>query len=240
LVLNLLRHYSNTIGVYESKELSPLKLSYSFIPLFLIFFTPTSREQADSKNAPPKPIETTVCKIMENPSAFNNKLVKIRGYVSVSFEFSTLQAEGCTDALWFAIGDGTAPPGLVATVNGSGRPGGKSSKGAPVKPIPVKLLRDASYDKFEHYMTVKAEEKPCLDLLSEPTPPDCGVDRVTATFMGRIDSISKEIRAAHLKQSSFDHPDFKGFGQMGMFDAELVLQSVEDVLAVDSFGRAKP
>jgi hypothetical protein len=196
--------------------------------------------QGDSRNAEPKPIETTVCKIMENPSAFNNKLVRVRGYVSVSFEYSMLNAEGCTEVLWFAIADGSGPPGLVATVNGSGSPGGKTSKGAPVKPIPVKLVRDANYEKFEHYMMVKAEEKPCLDLLSEPTPPDCDVDRVTATFIGRIDSVSKEIHTAHLKRSSFEHPDFKGFGQMGMFDAQFVLQSVEDVVAADSAGRPKP
>jgi hypothetical protein len=196
--------------------------------------------QGDSRNAEPKPIETTVCKIMENLSAFNNKLVRVRGYVSVSFEYSMLNAEGCTEVLWFAIADGSGPPGLVATVNGSGSPGGKTSKGAPVKPIPVKLVRDANYEKFEHYMMVKAEEKPCLDLLSEPTPPDCDVDRVTATFIGRIDSVSKEIHTAHLKRSSFEHPDFKGFGQMGMFDAQFVLQSVEDVVAADSAGRPKP
>ena len=214
--------------------------SSRFLSLVLALVVPMARGQGDSKNAEPKPIETTVCKIMEKPSAFNNTLVKLRGYVSVSFEYSMLHAEGCTDALWFAIADGSGPPGLVATVNGSGRPGGKNSRGARVKPIPVNLVRDSNYEKFEHYMTVKAEGKPCLDLLSEPTPPDCGVDRVTATFIGRIDSVSKEIHAAHLQRSSFEHTDFKGFGQMGMFDAQLVLQLVEDVLAVDSFGRAKP
>lgn len=138
------------------------------------------------------------------------------------------------------MGDGSAPPGLVATVNGNGKPGGKNSKGAPVKPIPVELVRDANYEKFEHYMAVKAEDKPCWDLLSEPTPPDCDVHQVTATFIGRIDSVSKEIHASHLERSSFDHPDFKGFGQMGMFDAQFILQSVEDVRVVDSLGSAKP
>ena len=214
--------------------------SSAFLSSILALEALVAYGQGDPKKAQPKPIGTTVCKIMENPSTFNNKLVKIRGYVSVSFEYSMLQAEGCTEALWFAIADGTGPPGLVATVNGSGRPGGKNSKGAPVKPVSIKLVRDSNYEKFEHCMTVKAEEKHCLDLLSEPTSPDCGVDRVTATLIGRIDSVSKEIHAAHLKRSSGDHPDFKGFGQMGMFDAQFVLQSVEDVLAVDFSGRAKP
>jgi len=35
-------------------------------------------------------------------------------------------------------------------------------------------------------------------------------------------------------------PDFKGFGQMGINDAQLLVQPVEDVVAVDVFGRNKP
>jgi hypothetical protein len=54
-------------------------------------------------------------------------------------------------------------------------------------------------------------------------PLDCSVDRVTATFTGRIDSVSKELHAAHLKQSPNEKHGFKGFGQMGLFDAQLVV-----------------
>jgi|SRR5690349_12472750 len=217
-----------------------MKYFYKFIFLLLVLSAPTTYAQNDSKSGQPKPIETTVCKIMEAPSNFNNKLVKVRGYVSVSFEYSTLQAEGCSDALWFAIADGSGPPGLVITVNGLGRPRGRDRKGRPIKPLPVKLIRDSNYSKFEHYMTVKAEQRPCVNDLLQPTPLDCAVDRVTATFIGRLDSISKRIHAAHLRRSASQPPDHKGFGQMGMFDAQLVLQSVEDVDAVDSFGRSKP
>jgi hypothetical protein len=205
-----------------------------------LFVVVRANAQEDFKKAKPKPIETTVCKVMENPSAFNNKLVKVRAYVSVSFEYSTLHADGCSEVLWFAIADGSGPPGLVATVNGSGRPGAKDSKGVRLKPIPVKLVRDSNYEKFERYMAVQAERKPCIDDPAKPTPANCAVDRVTATLIGRIDSVSKQIRVAHLKKSPCDHSDFRGFGHMGMFDAQFVLQSVEDVVAVDSFGRSKP
>ena len=210
--------------------------------ILLVLFSAASLEctQKDSTHIREKPIETTVCKIIENPSAFNNKLVKVRGYVAVSFEFSTLQEEGCPDAIWFAVADGSGPPGLVITVNGSGKPGSKNSKGEPVKPIPVTLVCDSNYEKFERYMAVKAEGKPCINDLSKPTPTDCAVDRVTATFIGRIDGVSKKIHAARLKKSLSSHPDNRGFGQMGMFDAQLVVAEVEDVEAVDSFGRTKP
>ncbi|PYU28542.1 MAG: hypothetical protein DMG32_02325 [Acidobacteria bacterium] len=57
--------------------------------------------------------------------------------------------------------------------------------------------------------------------------------RVTATFIGRIDGVSKEIHAAHVKRSSRNPVDGKGFGHMGMFDAQIVVQSVEKVVAAD-------
>jgi hypothetical protein len=104
----------------------------------------------------------------------------------------------------------------------------------------VRLVRDSNFEKFERYMKIKAEAKPCINDPSLPTPPDCAVERVTATFTGRIDSVPKQIHAAHMKKPPDKPPDFKGFGQMGMFDAQLILESVENVLAVDSFGRPKP
>jgi hypothetical protein len=51
--------------------------------------------------------------------------------------------------------------------------------------------------------------------------------RVTATFVGRLDGVSPEIHDFHKKRSEHDRADFLGFGQMGLFDAQLVMQSVE-------------
>jgi hypothetical protein len=55
---------------------------------------------------------------------------------------------------------------------------------------------------------------------------------VSATFVGRIDSIKKDIRA-NARQAARGAADGGGFGHMGMFDAQLVVQSVQDVVAVD-------
>ena len=199
------------------------------------------RAQNSSKTVRPKPIETTVCEIFRNPSVFNNKLVRVRGQVSVSFEYSLLHGEGCSDhAIWFDLADETGASGLGAVVNGNGKPGGKNSAGTPVPPLSLKLIRDSIFEKFEHYMTVKAKAKPCFNPPTQPTPADCGVDRVTATFTGRIDSVSKAVHEAHLKQKFGQGTDWKGFGHMGIFDAQLVVEQVEDVQAVDSFGRDKP
>jgi hypothetical protein len=66
------------------------------------------------------------------------------------------------------------------------------------------------------------------------SPPDCRTYRVTATFTGRIDGVSREIHEAHQNRSSRHQVDGKGFGHMGMFEAQLVVQSVENVVAVDT------
>ena len=91
----------------------PTTPDYSVLLFLMILTVSIARAQTGSAAVAPKPVRATVCEIAQNPSAFNNKLVKVRGYVSVSFEFSILEAEGCSDAIWFALGDGSGSPGLV-------------------------------------------------------------------------------------------------------------------------------
>ena len=52
-------------------------------------------------------------------------------------------------------------------------------------------------------------------------------------FRARIDGVSKQLHAAHIIQSNFEKPDGKGFGHMGIFDAQIVVGSVKNVIAID-------
>jgi hypothetical protein len=179
-------------------------------------------------------IETTVCKIAEDPTALNNKIVKVRGYVHGNFEYSILADEHCPDSgIWFAFAGGSGPPWLAITTNGRGTPGGKDSKGRAMPPVPVRLIRDSNFEELIHYWEISAKGEVCTDRPPPPVPPDCTTYRVTATFVGRVDGVSKEVHLVHLKRSSQDPVDGKGFGQMGIFDAQIVVQSVEKVIAED-------
>jgi hypothetical protein len=172
-----------------------------------------------------KPVETTVCEISENPSAFNNKLVRVRGHVSVNFEYSTIEGDRCSDGIWFAYGDDSGPPGLVATVLGRARPGTEDADGKLIPPVGVKLIRDSNFNKFQRMMAaaVKADH-----LAEKSRKHELAIHRVTATFVGRVDGVSPEIHAFHVKRSPMDKADYLGFGQMGLFDAQLVVKSVEN------------
>lgn len=139
-------------------------------------------------------------------------------------------------ALWLAsFGDDSLPPRLVATVNGIGTPGDRDAKGRRTPPTPIHLVRDSSWEQLENYMNhnVKAEicmqgPAPDLDRLS-----DCTTYRITATFTGRIDAVSKSVYESRLKRRDKGTLDWKGFGQMGLFAAQIVVKSVEDVVVTD-------
>jgi len=77
-----------------------------------------------------KPIDTTICDILEHPFAFNNKMVRFRGYAFGNFEYSELGTDTCSGSLWFEYGNGGGPPDLVATVRGGARPGSEDAEGA--------------------------------------------------------------------------------------------------------------
>jgi hypothetical protein len=189
-------------------------------------------EQESALAAQQKPMETTVCAILENPAAFNNKMVRVHGYASGNFEYSELGAEGCDSSIWFAYGNGEGPPGLVMYVNGGAWPGAEDSEGRRILPIPVKLVKDSSFQRFQKLMKGRAE----ADARSEKEDPDnYTFHRVRATFTGRIDGVSDGVHAFHLKRKSNDRADFLGFGQMGLFDAQLVLQSVANDAILEAF-----
>ena len=184
--------------------------------------TPVNKEESRFA-AEQKPVETTVCDIFEHPSAFNNKMVRIHGYASGNFEYSELGTDGCDAALWFEYGSGEWPPGLVATVGGGARPGSEDVDGKLILPVPVKLVQDSNFQRFQNLMRARAKAD---EQNSKEGADTWTFYRVAATFTGRIDAVSDDVHAFHLKRKAMDRADFLGFGQMGVFDAQFILQSV--------------
>lgn len=189
-------------------------------------------EQESKLAAEQKPIETTVCAIFEHPSEFNNKIVRIHGYASGNFEYSELCADGCDSALWFEYGSGEWPPGLVAIVGGGARPGSEDAEGKLILPVPVKLVQDSNFQHFQKLMRARAKAD---EQNSKGDADTWTFYRVSATFTGRIDAVSDDVHAFHLKRKAMDRVDFLGFGQMGLFDAQFILQSVGNDSVLEKF-----
>lgn len=188
-------------------------------------------EEASAAAARQRPMESTVCAVLENPAAFNNKLVRLHGHVFVNFEYSFLFGDGCSGAMWFDYSGNGGPPGLVMYVSGQGEPGAEDADGKRILPIPVKLVRDRNLEHFERLMQSRSGT-------AEHSRRANGFPfhQVRATFIGRVDGVSPEVHAYHLNPPEGRRRDFLGFGGMGGYDARFVMQSVENDAVLEKRG----
>jgi hypothetical protein len=95
-------------------------------------------DQASAAAGSEPPVDTTVCAVLENPAAFNNRLVRIHAYYWGNMENSTLQDERCKgEGLWLGFpGGGVAPP-VAAYVSTGVALGSEDAAGHRILPIPI-------------------------------------------------------------------------------------------------------
>lgn len=162
----------------------------------------------------------------------NNRIVKVRGYLQTSFEYSVLSDEHCPEKeIWFMFADGSAPPQLGAVVGKTTPAVASGSKARQSPAIPIHLTKDSNYAELMKYLSASAKGHACADSPRPEFPPDCTTYRITATFTGRIDAVPKEAHESRSKHPGANAIGHNGFGQMGMFEAQIVVQSVANVFA---------
>jgi hypothetical protein len=216
------------------------RFSYSVLFVLLFAVSPANAQQHPAKPSS-NPVDTTVCKILANPSAMNNRIVKVRGYLRTSFEYSVLSDEHCPEKeIWFVFADGSAPPQLEAVVGEVAGAAASGSKARQRPVVPVHLTEDANYAELMKYLNISAKGQACTDASRSEFPPDCTTYRIAATFTGRIDAVSRKTLDPRLNRPNTKAADRIGFGQIGVFEAQIVVQSVADVVAVVDESAFKP
>jgi hypothetical protein len=166
--------------------IKPISLSTSQRGL-LGCVTPINQKQSDIA-AHQKPVDSTICAILANPPAFNNKMVRIRGSFVGNFEYSELNDPACHGALWLRY----SPSTLVASVEPTNVLGSEDSEGKRILPVPVVLVRDSKFERFNALVRMNPTDR--VPLIGET------VQHVTATFVGRVDAVSNEVHDYYQKQ----------------------------------------
>ncbi len=165
--------------------------------------------------------DTTVCDVIKNPDAFNNKIVKIKGTVSAGFDSFVIHDAKCghqIDAIWLQYPEGTkakSGPDAVITLQPAQNFAGKFTP-APAR-TPVTLTADKEFKKFDSSLADRMHTSGvCLG---------CARNFVTATLVGRIDAVKPELS----RDASGKIIGITGFGNLNAYPVRMVLQSVSDV-----------
>jgi hypothetical protein len=94
------------------------------------------------------PQKVTICQLKSDPSAYNHKLLEVRGFVSHGFEDFTLLDPGCTSphGIWLEYG------GLISSRTiycCPGSPERRRPKNPIVEDIPIPLTDDKRFRTFD-------------------------------------------------------------------------------------------
>lgn len=169
-------------------------------------------------------VDATVCNIVKNPVSFNGKTVRVKGVVFAGFDSFVIKDPSgeCgfpIDSIWLDYPQGTkAKAGPVAVLHIQPAHNYAGTYQAPTRAAVV-LDKSKDFKQFDS-LASQAHTKGTGMCLG------CARSEVTATFIGRIDAVAD---AAIKRDAAGKITDFGGFGNMNMYPARLVLQSVSEV-----------
>ncbi len=149
------------------------------------------------------------CDLVKSPKAFDGKLIRVRGTLSVHFEDFSLGIPNCDtrQGIWLAFG-GDVPGVVASTVNDIARRPGSDIK---VNGAPYGIKKDVNFWKLYALIAARHGDKPDY--------------RVSATLTGMF------FAGQELRNSRDDVVSFGGYGHLGCC-ALLVITEVSDVESV--------
>jgi len=173
------------------------------------------------------PLGTTVCKILENPAAFDGKLIRVRAPVVAAWnEFEIIGRECDLErhAIWLRI-----PPEKLA-------PAALQAKGQPPTAVatsasPETLVRDENLRRFRRYLMSRVPPKG-----KSGTCISCYRYDVTATLVGRLQTVES---TGPIRDENGKVTGHRGFGHDGSYRAQLVIHSVAEIVAKDRISKYK-
>ena len=167
--------------------------------------------------------DVSICDILATPQSFDGKIVRVRGTVTAGFDEFAMKDAGCNQsvsAVWLAYPEGTkgkaGPAAFVQLQLGRNNPAAAASPSRS----PVKLDKNKEFKQFDSLLSTPYKAGGmCLG---------CIRYAVTATLVGRLDGVKE---AGIVRDSGGKFVSANGYGNLNLYRARLVLQTVSDVSA---------
>jgi hypothetical protein len=168
-------------------------------------------------------VDTTVCEILKNPVPFNGKIVRIKGTVAASFDQFVVRGADCgqkVNDIWLAYPEGTkAKAGAALVLEMQPAKNFAGTAAAAEQRAAVTLDKSKDFKQFDSLLSGSFKgDGVCIG---------CGRYTVTATLVGRLDGVAPSLQ----RDKAGKITAIGGFGNLNMYSARLVLQSVSDVVS---------
>ncbi len=166
--------------------------------------------------------DTTVCAVLKNPTAFDGKLVRIKGTVVTGLDQFVLNDGDCgkqVNSIWLAYPQGAkakSGPLAILELEPAHNYAGTI---APITRAAVTLQKDKAFKQFDSELAQQHHSPSGLCLA-------CPKYDVQATITGRLDSVDD----AQVHREKDKIVSLGGFGNANAYAARLVIQSVADVV----------
>jgi len=165
----------------------------------------------------------SICDVLADPVAYNGKMIRVKGVTAVAgLDEFVVKDSGCNSpgAIWLDYPSGTkAKAGPVASVRLQLAQNAPSAAGVPAS-VPVTLQRDDQFSKFDSLLAAPYKSRAlCLG---------CPRYTVSATLTGRLEAVESP---GLVRDDSGKAKSLSGFGNLNLYRARLVLQSVSEVAA---------
>jgi hypothetical protein len=166
-------------------------------------------------------VDAQVCDILAAPQSFDGKIVRIKGTVIAGFEEFSIVGPGCNqkvNGIWLDYPENTKGKAGPAAIMQLQLARNNSAGAAGTNRSPVKLDKNKDFKQFDSLLSTPYKGSGmCLG---------CTRYRVKATLVGRLDG-SKDTGL--VRDSAGKFIGVNGFGNLNLYQARLVLQSVSDV-----------
>ena len=170
---------------------------------------------------PAQVMDVTTCDILAKPESFDGKIVRVKGTVSAGFDEFVLKDATCNqpiNAIWLAYPEGTkgkaGPAAFVQLQLARNNPDASSNANRPI----LKIEKNKEFKQFDSLLSTSYKSGGmCLG---------CTRYTVTATLVGRLDGVKE---TGITRDSAGKFVNVNGFGNLNLYRARLVLQTVMDV-----------
>jgi hypothetical protein len=166
-------------------------------------------------------IDASVCDILANPQSFDGKMIRLKGIVYAGFDEFVVRDSVCdqpVNAIWVAYPEGTkakaGPAAFLQLQLARNNPASMTSTNRAL----IKLDKSKDFKQFDSLLSTPYKSGGmCLG---------CTRYTVSATLIGRLDGAKD---AGVVRDSSGKFVGLNGFGNLNLYRARLVLESVADV-----------